>query len=65
MGEEVDVFADARFTADFHLQPSSQGIDGGGPLNLPNSQTTILRSRTTTGTSLDRGSFDLGFHFLN
>lgn len=59
-----DFNGDARFTGDFHLQTTSQAIDRGGPLNLPNSQTTILRGRTTTGTNLDTGTFDLGFHFL-
>ena len=58
-----DFNGDALFTGDFHLQPNSPAIDRGGPLNLPNSQTTILRARTTTGTNLDTGVFDLGFHF--
>lgn len=60
-----DINIDAKFTADFHLQSTSPAIDSGGPLNLPNSETTILRSRTTTGSGLDRGTFDVGFHFLN
>jgi parallel beta-helix repeat protein len=63
-----DIGQDAAFvnagTGDFHLRPTSRGVDGGGPLNLPNSDTTILRARTTTGVGLDRGTFDLGFHFL-
>ena len=59
-----DITGDAQFTGDYHLQPSSPAIDRGGPLNLPNSQTTILRGRTTTGTTLDSGVFDMGFHFL-
>jgi parallel beta-helix repeat protein len=59
-----DFNGDAQFTGDFHLQLTSPAIDRGGPLNLPNSQTTLLRARTTTGTTLDSGAFDLGFHFL-
>src|SRR5262249_60311074 len=59
-----DFNGDAQFTSDFHLQATSPAINRGGPLNLPNSQTTILRSRTTTGTNLDTGVFDMGFHFL-
>ncbi len=59
-----DITGDALFTGDFHLQPTSPAINQGGPLNLPNSQTNILRSRTTTGTNLDTGAFDMGFHFL-
>ena len=59
-----DFNGDARFTGDFHLQPTSPAINRGGSLNLPNSQTTLLRARTTTGTNLDTGAFDLGFHFL-
>jgi len=59
-----DITGDAQFTGDFHLQSSSPAIDRGGPLNLPTSQTNILRSRTTTGTNLDSGVFDMGFHFL-
>ena len=59
-----DVNGDAQFTSDFHLQPTSPAINNGGPLNLPNSQTTLLRARTTTGTNLDSGAFDMGFHFL-
>ena len=59
-----DFNGDALFTTDFHLQSTSPAINRGGPLNLPNSQTTILRSRTTTGTNLDSGVFDMGFHFL-
>jgi hypothetical protein len=58
-----DFNGDAGFTADFHLQTGSPAINKGGPLNLPNSQTTILRTRTTTGTALDTGVFDMGFHF--
>ena len=59
-----DFNGDAQFTGDFHLQPTSPAINNGGPLNLPNSQTTLLRARTTTGTNLDTGTFDLGFHFV-
>jgi parallel beta-helix repeat protein len=59
-----DFNGDAKFTGDFHLQSTSPAINRGGPLNLPNSQTTVLRSRTTTGTNLDTGVFDMGFHFL-
>ncbi len=58
-----DFNGDAKFTGDFHLQSTSPAIDRGSPLNLPNSQTTILRGRTTIGTTLDVGTFDLGFHF--
>ncbi len=58
-----DFNGDAKFTADFHLQSTSPAINAGGPLNLPNSQTTILRGRTTTGSNLDTGVFDMGFHF--
>ena len=37
----------------------------GGPLNLPEfCDDTILRARTTTGTNLDTGVLDMGFHFL-
>jgi len=59
-----DVSDNAQFADGFHLRSTSPAIDGGGPLNLPSSQTTILRRRTTTGTTLDSGVFDLGFHFL-
>jgi len=59
-----DVNSDAKFTGDFHLQPTSPAINNGGPLNLPNSQTNILKKRTTTGADLDKGIFDMGFHFL-
>ena len=59
-----DLNVSALYTTAFYLTPNSPAIDRGAGLNLPNAQTTILRSRTTTGTDLDRGAFDLGFHFL-
>ena len=66
-----DLSADAVFVArgqdDFHLSkanPKSPAIDGGGPLNIADQWITILRQRTTTGTNLDSGVLDLGFHFL-
>jgi parallel beta-helix repeat protein len=64
-----DLNVDARFVnaaADnFHLQSSSPAIDMGGPLaGLPNSESNILRARTTTGINLDSGLLDMGFHFL-
>ncbi len=64
-----DINIDAKFVnsnADnFHLQPTSPAIDMGGPLaGLPNSEAQILRARTTTGTNLDTGALDMGFHFL-
>ena len=66
-----DLSADAVFVApgqdDFHLSkdnPESPAIDGGGPLNIADQWITILHQRTTTGTNLDTGTLDLGFHFL-
>lgn len=58
-----DFSGDAQFTADFHLQATSPAINAGGPLNIPNSQTALLRGRTTTGIGADVGVFDMGFHF--
>ncbi len=64
-----DINTDAQFVnanADnFHLRPQSPAIDKGGPLaGLPNSEALVLRQRTTTGTNLDTGQLDMGFHFL-
>jgi parallel beta-helix repeat protein len=66
-----DVNADAAFVGasadDFHLSkanPKSPAIDAGGALNIGDEWIVILHQRTTTGTNLDNGILDLGFHFL-
>jgi parallel beta-helix repeat protein len=66
-----DINADAAFVGasadNFHLSkanPKSPAIDAGGPLNIGDEWITILHQRTTTGTNLDTGTLDLGFHFL-
>lgn len=60
-----DINANALFTSDFHVQPGSPTIDNGGPLNVPNSQASLLRQRTTISTNvLDSGVLDMGFHFI-
>jgi parallel beta-helix repeat protein len=61
-----DFNGDAQFTGDFHLRSTSPAIDRGGPLNLPDSLVipSLRANRTTTGTNLDSGVLDMGFHFL-
>jgi parallel beta-helix repeat protein len=70
-----DISDDAQFVStsrdDFHLQSSgcakppthcSPAINAGDP-NLDASLAIALRSGTTTGTGLDTGRIDLGFHY--
>ena len=61
-----DLAADAAFDfasgGDFHLRPESPAIDAGDP--LPQTLENTLFSRTTTGTGLDTGALDLGYHYL-
>ncbi len=61
-----DLAADAAFDfasgGDFHLRPESPAIDAGDP--LPQTLEHTLFSRTTTGTGLDTGALDLGYHYL-
>jgi hypothetical protein len=63
-----DLARDALFvdpvSGDFHLRPASPAIDAGDPLDDRVDLRRILRARTTTGTGLDTGNLDLGFHFL-
>jgi len=65
-----DLAADAMFVnppaGDFHLQSASKAVDRGGPLNVVDSEISILHSRTTVGgkKNLDSGQLDLGFHYL-
>lgn len=61
-----DVFDDATFVfasgADYHLRPGSPAIDAG--TSLPPDLEAVLRSRTATGSGVDTGLLDAGFHFL-
>jgi parallel beta-helix repeat protein len=61
-----DIDHDAQFvfsdSGDFHLQPDSPAIDGGTA--LPPALEAMLFSRTTTGSDLDSGTPDLGYHYL-
>jgi parallel beta-helix repeat protein len=61
-----DIHVDARFVnasgGDFHVTANSPAIDAGDP-NLDASLANALRSRTTTGTGLDTGRIDVGFHY--
>ena len=60
-----DVADDASFVfasgADYHLRSTSPAINAGAALPLDFEM--ALFSRTTTGTGLDTGLLDLGFHF--
>jgi parallel beta-helix repeat protein len=61
-----DLGTDATFVFeagdDYHLRPNSPAIDAGDA--LPPALEAVIVSRTTTGTNLDSGRLDLGFHFL-
>jgi parallel beta-helix repeat protein len=63
----TDLLLDARFIdpsgANYHLLPESPAIDRNSALGLTDAQMRNLRQRTTTGTNLDTGLLDLGFHF--
>ncbi len=60
-----DVAADAEFLSavdsDFRISFSSPAIDAGGP--LPGDLESQLGARSATGTNLDDGAPDLGYHF--
>jgi hypothetical protein len=60
-----DVAADAEvlsaIDSDFRISFSSPAIDAGGP--LPDDLEAELATRSATGTNLDDGVPDLGYHF--
>jgi len=66
LGGPNDLVTDAAFVAansgDYHLRPDSPAVDAGEA--LPPEFEALLAGRTTTGTAVDSGAPDLGFHFL-